>query len=353
MSGLSPRGFDLRDAGWFLHDIDAASGRAGFVRTDRAAVSAEPFLDHRWRAAGGIGAVLPLSELRAGAQTPRLSFIWHTSFCASTLLSACLDTPGRCLALKEPQALVALAALKLGGHLAHRPGLAKVVFELLARRFEPDEQILIKPSNGANALLAEAAAMTEGRQLLLYSDCESFVLSMAKQGSAGFAYVRNLFGSLAVNGHPVSRLPVPDLLRFTDLQLAALVWRMQMDGLEAASARLGDRARSLDCRVFLDDPERVLGLADHFLGLGIGPEQIEEVAAGPLFRRDAKRPGQAYSARSRADKLTQLRAHLGGDLAAAVRMVEDMYPRPPRLAKPLVAQHHAQPHGERVAMPAA
>ncbi len=94
MSGPSPRGVDLRDSGLFLHDIDLTSGRAGFVRTDRATLSATPFLDHRWRAVAPFDAVLPLAELQpADPEPPRLSFLWHTSFCASTPLSACLDSP--------------------------------------------------------------------------------------------------------------------------------------------------------------------------------------------------------------------------------------------------------------------
>jgi hypothetical protein len=320
----------------FLHDIDPTTGRAGFVRTDRASLSAAPFLDHRWRPVAPVDAVLPLAELQAtDLGQPRLNFIWHTSFCASTLLSACLDTPGRCLTLKEPRALVILAALKRSGHLGRAAGLAKSVFSLLGRRFDPDEQIVVKPSNGANALLPEAAALTQGRMLLLYSDCESFVLSMARQGRTGFADVRERFRNLAADGHPVARWPASELLRLTDLEVAALVWRMQMDALEAASARLGDRARSLDCQRLLEDPDWILPCVDDFLELGIGSERLDRVAASPLFQRDAKHPGQAFDARGRAEERAQLRAYLGADLPAVLQWIESAFPRRPALARPL------------------
>jgi hypothetical protein len=334
MSGVFPGGFDPRDPALFLHDIDPSAGRAGFVRTDRERLSAEPFLDHRWRAPEAVDAVLPLADLPvAGQEPPRISFIWHTSYCASTLLAACLDSPGLCLALKEPRALVILAAMKRSGRLDG--DLAKAVFGLLGRRFGPNEQILIKPSNSANNLIAEAAALTRGRMLLLHSDCESFVLSMAKQGRAGFAYVRDRFRTLAADGHPVGAWPVAELLRLTDLELAALVWRMQMDALEAASERLGDRARSLDCRVLLEEPDQVLPQIDSFLGLGLGRERLETVVAGPLFQRDAKQPGRVFSAFARGEKRAQLRAQLGPDLPAVLRAMEDAFPRPPKLARPL------------------
>lgn len=345
MSSPSPRGFDLSDAGWFLHDLDPTSGRAGFVKTDRAALSSEPFLDHRWPAADVIGA--RLAGLPATGGAAQLSFIWHTSLCASTLLATCLDQPGRCLPLKEPRILVQLADLKRSGHLARAPGVAKSVFSLLARRFEADERILIKPSNGANTLMMEAAEATQGRMLLLYSDCESFLLAVARKGYAGFAYVRDLFRALAADGHPLGRWPADELLRLTDLQLAALVWRMQMDMLDAASQRLGDRARSLDGRLFLDDPGGVLPQVDAFLGLGVGAGRLAQVADGPLFSSDAKHRGQAFNARSRADEHERLRAHLGADLANALATVDAVFPQPFRLAEPLIAPRD-QGEGVRV-----
>ena len=350
MSGVPQGGLDPRDPALFLHDIDFGAGRAGFVRADRATLSAEPFLDHRWRPAEAIDAALPLNALAQSAvaqsalaqsalppgagEAPHIDFIWHTSFCASTLLAACLDAPGLCLSLKEPRVLVLLAAMKRSGRLD--PNLAKAVFGLLGRRFEPSERVLIKPSNGANTLLAEAAALTQGRMLLLYSDCESFVLSMAGQGRAGFAYVRDRFRSLAADGHPAGNWPPAELVRLTDLELAALVWRMQMDALEAASARLGDRARSLDCRVLLQQPDQVLPRVDAFFGLGLGCERLEAVAAGPLFRRDAKHPGQAFDARARGQERDRLRAQLGDDLPGVLQSMEQAFPRPPRLARPLM-----------------
>jgi hypothetical protein len=349
MSSPSPHGFDLSDAGWFLHDVDPGSGRAGFVRTDRTALSAEPFLDHRWPAADFIGARLAALPA-AGPEAPRISFIWHTSLCASTLLAACLDQPGRCLALKEPRILVQLADLKRNGQLAGASEVAKSVFSLLGRRFEAGEQILIKPPNGANTLIIEAAEQTQGRMLLLYSDCESFLLAVARKGYAGFAYVRDLFRALAADGHPLGRWPAEDLLRLTDLHLAALVWRMQMDLLEVASQRLGDRARSLDCRLLLQDPGRVLPRVDDFLGLGIGAERLAEVAAGPLFSHHAKHPGQAFDARARAEREAQLRAHLVSDLPAALQAMEAVFPHPFTLADPLIAPSPARSGGRGVAM---
>jgi hypothetical protein len=232
--------------------------------------------------------------------------------------------------------------------------VATGVFGLLARRFDEDEQILVKPSNAANSLIGESADLTSGRMLLLYSSCESFVLSMAKQGGAGFTFARSLFGMLA-SEHPIGRWPAETLLQLTDLQVAALVWRMQMDMLEAASARLGDRARSLDCRLFLEDPGLVLTRLDAFLGLGLGPERLDAVVNGPLFERDAKRPGDAFDRRRRAEAEANVRALLGPDLAAVLRWLEAVCPTPPKLAAPVAgpAPSRGRSHGFVATAPAA
>jgi hypothetical protein len=176
--------------------------------------------------------------------------------------------------------------------------------------------------------------------LLLYSDCESFLVSMARKGSGGFGYVRELFMTLAADGHPAGRWPAHQLFKLTDLQMAALVWRMQMDGLEAASETLGDRARSLDCRRFLDDPGPVLGALDEFLGLGIERESIEQALAGPLFMRDAKHPGESFDPEARAEEGRRLRARLGPDIDAVLAGAAQAFPHPPKLAPPLAVRRH-------------
>jgi hypothetical protein len=339
MSGFRQEGIDPRDPGLFPLNIDLSVGRAGFVRADRAALSAEPFLDYRWRLPETVDVTLPLAGLSeralsgAGGGPPRLNFIWHTSNCASTLLSACLDKPGRSLSLREPCILVMLANLKRSGQLGPPEGLTRTVFDLLARRFEPGEQVLIKPSNAANNLIAEAAALTQGRMLLLHSDCESFVLAMASRGRVAFRSVRQQFWFLAADGHPAARWSPSDLLGLTDLELAALIWRMQMDALDAASASLGDRARSLDCRLLLDDPGSVLPWIDDFLGLGLGREHIDQVIAGPLFTSHAKTPGRAFDARRRDEERARLRERLGADLPDALKSIDQAFPRPPKLGR--------------------
>jgi hypothetical protein len=305
-----------QDPAWFLDDLDLTTGLAQFIRIDRAVVGGQPFLDPRWKREGLERTKLPGSALDLQPATPpRLNFIWHTSYCCSTVLAAALDMPGRNLSLKEPQALVGLANLKRGQQGAlKRPGLARAVFALMARRFEPDEQVLVKPSNYANNLLPEAAAMTEGRHLMLYSSCRRFLVSVLKRGEDLRAYPRELFVSLANDGHPQADWPMKTLLSLTDLQMAALAWHMQVAEMRKAMAALGERAVSLDGDAFLAHPKGTLSALNGFFGLEIDRAPLEAAVDAGLLAHDVKTGGAGAGKAARDAEADRIERQLGPKL---------------------------------------
>lgn len=283
------------------------------MRVERGALAAEPFLDQKWDRAGRHHTAVRFDDLPVPEAPPRLNFIWHTSFCCSTLLAASLDSLGKCLPLREPKVLVDLADAKRRGDLARAPALASAVFGLLGRRFRAAEQIVVKPSNGANALIVEAAARTEGRMLLLHSDCRAFLVSVAKNGEPLRSFVRSLFMALLADRPDAMRWTPGDLMRLTDLQLAAVVWQLQMANLRSAAALLGDRARSLDSAAFLADPKAALNALDGFFAIGLGKAVIARTVTGPDFRRDPKTQA-GFDAVHRAQAADAAARALGADL---------------------------------------
>jgi hypothetical protein len=285
---------------------------ARFVRAGRDALSAEPFLDPKWDCAGLPRAEIAWTALPALRERPRLGFVWHTSFCCSTLIAGLLDQPGRCLALKEPRVLVDLADLKRRGELYRSPELSARILALLARRFAPGEQVLVKPSNGANALILAAAAESDGPVLLLHSSCADFIVSVAMGGETLRAYVRALLLSLAAD-QPHGRGPAAsDLARLTDLQTAALAWQLQMAGLGRAAQALGGRCRSLDSAAFRADPHGAVAALDRHFAVG-----LDRGRAMAALARDAK-SGEAFDPAARAERARAAVAGLGADLDGLV-----------------------------------
>ncbi|SDM83788.1 hypothetical protein [Maricaulis salignorans] len=328
---------------WFPDAHDANSHTVRLSRVSRKALAEEAFLDDRWDRAGAAQMAHPVSDfasLVAPKRAPR--FIWHTAFCGSTLLARCLDKPGSNLSLKEPDVLMSLANMKrTQGPQALQRELGPVL-ALLARPFVRREQVTIKPSNTVNNLMGDVVALLpDARHLLLYSDLRAFLLSITKKGEPGRAFARQLFTIFAMDGHPIAQTPPRELLKLTDLQIAALVWHMQVASLLAASRNGGaGQIASLDGDRFLHAPEPALNAVDAFLGLGLGADQIRLIVSGPIFGRDSKDPAKAYSAEHRAREAEQTAAAIGPALDATIEWSYGLFPASPRaggMPHPLLA----------------
>tara|TARA_R110002072_G_scaffold3901_17_gene27989 strand:+ start:794 stop:1819 length:1026 start_codon:yes stop_codon:yes gene_type:complete len=320
---------------WFPDAHDANSHTLRLSRISRKALAEEAFLDDRWDRAGAAQAAHPVSDF-AGLAAPKRAprFIWHTAFCGSTLLARCLDKPGTNLSLREPAVLMSLANMKrTQGREALQRELGPVL-ALLARPFVRREHVTIKPTNTVNNLIADVAALLpDARHLLLYSDLRAFLLSIAKKGEPGRAFARQLFTIFAMDGHPIAQTQPRELLKLSDLQIAALVWHMQIASfLDAARSGGPEHFASLDGDRFLHAPEPALIAVDNFLDLGLGAEQAHLMASGPMFERDSKDPSQTYSAERRAEEAERTAASIGPALDAIIEWSYGLFPASPRAA---------------------
>jgi hypothetical protein len=334
----------LANAAWFAEGFDPRSGEFLFVATDRTRLAAQTFLDHRWDRATAERARIKSGAVTSGppAGSPAPNLIWHTGFCCSTLLAKALDRTGCNLSLCEPQLLVDIAAARRTGQLTtdFTPAVALSAFRLLSRRFMPEESLTLKPSPAANVLLHEAAALTSGPMLFLFSDCASFVVSICKMGEDGRKYVRRLFPAILSDGSMLAKWPVQRLLSLSDLELAAIVWHMQIAEFLRGWPHLGgSRAASLDCDAFLASPRAALKRIDAFFSLGLGDNHIQQISEGPLFGRNAKTGEESFDAEKRRREHASIARQLGGELD---RIVEQSYaicrstPPGPPLPAPLL-----------------
>lgn len=334
----------LASADWFPERFDAASANFSFVKADLATIASQTFLDHRWNRAG-------LEQRSASASSllcilpqhnPKLNFIWHTGFCCSTLLAKALNDSATNLSICEPQILVNTADAKRAGLFVRRPGfgdIPKLTFHLLARKRSPALAVTVKPAPAANVLLRDAAGQTLGAMLFLYSDCRSFLISTAKLGEEGRKYARRMFLALLGDGHAQAQWPPARLLSLSDLELAALVWHMQIAEFLRSWPMVQARARSLDCDAFLADPLETLIRLGEFLSLDIGSEKLAESVTGPLFRQNAKDPNATLDSRIRREQNDAIARQLGPDLDRIVLRSYEICPSTPRgapLSNPLI-----------------
>jgi hypothetical protein len=334
----------LASADWFPERFDSASANFSFVKAEFAMIAGQRFLDHRWDRAGLEQRSASASSLLSvlPRQKPKLNFIWHTGFCCSTLLAKALNHSANNLSLCEPQILVDAADAKRAGLFARRPAFSdipKLIFHLLAPKRSPAPAVTVKPAPAANVLLRDAATQTAGAMLFLYSDCRSFLISTAKLGEEGRKYARRMFIALLGDGHILAQWPPRKLLSLSDLELAALVWHMQIAEFVRNWRLVQARARSLDCDAFLINPFETLSRLDEFLSLNIGSEKLAEVVAGPLFQQNAKDPNVSLGSGLRREQNEAIARQLGPDLDRIVSRSYEICPSTPRgapLPNPLI-----------------
>lgn len=302
MAATSVRDVAL-DPNWLPHTFDMGGANLTFVHVPEAIrnelmfLSDEHFAGNFEKAAFAAATVVP--ELVEAPRTP-IQFIFHTSFCGSTLLAKALDVPGTSV-LKEPDVFINLAnRIIRSDDQANRQRL-ELVLRLLQRPFAAGETAIVKPSNFGNRLIENVLAQrSNSKAVLLYSDLETFLRSLLKRGMFGRIFGRRLFTQL----RGWSRLDFgygPDeLLQLTDVQAAALAWLMQIQHFDAMARAFPDRVLLLDSATLFADPVTAIDSAQALFGLGLDRPGIEAIATGPVFSRHSKFADRDYNSEARA-----------------------------------------------------
>lgn len=326
MTGPSPRDVAL-DPEWLPHTYDVEGTRLTSVLVPREAQEELMFLSDEHFAGKFQKAAFPVASIAAEAQLAQrapLHFIFHTSFCCSTLLARALDVPGVSAALKEPDILINLANRMIRCDDAANRQRLELVLRLLERPRAPGEAVIVKPTNFANRLVEPSMRLRpDARAVLLYSDVETFIRSLLKRGMWGRITARKLFNQLAGWSPLVSRYSVANVLEYTDVQIAALAWLAQIHHFDAMAKSLGsDRLIVLDSADLIADPPVALQQAQALFGLNLNDADIAAIAAGPVFARHSKFSERGYSAAAReADHKAVTEAH-ADELAMVVEWIK-------------------------------
>ena len=322
-----------QDPLWFPNAISGDLRHLQLVRVTAEELIASPFLDARRLTGSRASAVvdfaaadLTLTVARLRAANPPAAFIFHNAFCRSTLLAAALQETGACLALSEPDILRQSAHLIAAGGAGTRL-IGQVILGLLQRPVEPGQRVVIKPSNMANPWLRWVIA--EGLPvLLIYGALEDFLVSILLREEPGRVFAREIFAMLAADGAALSRIEPSRALLLTDLQVAALAWRQQMEVFAAACG--AGQARSLRSEDLATRPGETLLAACQFLGVAASPAAVDEIVRGPLFQRDAKHPGREFDGARHGETRGRIARLFGDSLsetaqwAGALRLEHDL-----------------------------
>lgn len=322
--------FDAFSPDYFLDRIDLTKGCLEFAKIDRDSFRRAAFLDERLRLGDAPRFTVRLSDADAARRNylannseRRINYIFHTSFCRSTLIARCLDMPGRYIALREPRVLMQLANYKRtqSGHEASESNfkeLLELALFYLTFSGNDGERVTIKSTNSANNLIADILRCgSTAKTLLLYSDLQTFLLAIIRGGEVRRAFIRKVFRLIQHDSLRLQGRRDSDIFSLTDLQIAVLAWHLHIDQfLDILSRHSVAGIKTLDQSRFAESPVAVLGqLAAHF-GYVLEQPAVQAIVSGPSFTRHAKDQSLNYEARQHAVEERELESRHGADIQA-------------------------------------
>lgn len=279
----------MTDASWLAHRYDPGHDAFHLVKVARDRRALVPFLtdDH-------IKPDPPLIFRRADVMAQPLTtgpvhFIFHSAYCCSTLLAAALDQSGVATALKEPVLLNDLVGWRHRGG-ADMGQVAHDSLSILSRPFLAGEAVVIKPSNVVNPLIPALMQLRPAaRAILLHAPIETYLTSIARKGMWGRLWVRDLLVKLMTD-RMIDGLGIgpDDLLKLTDLQVAAVGWLAQHRLFQAMARQLSGRVATLNSETLIARPSESLLATARLFDLPMDEREAAAIATGPIFARDAK-----------------------------------------------------------------
>lgn len=345
----------LLDPAWFPDRIDPENRLIRLVKTTPAILRESAFLDGRTPLSGGLEApiVMDLDQFVAGVTgtVPAMRWIFHASFCGSTLLARFATIEARSLCLREPQVLVDLAnwrtALTMRDQTIYQATLAAVL-KKLSQRWRPEEIISIKPSNWINGIISDLWDRSRGDHVLITDiETEPFLVANLRGGRERIAYTLRLCNQISVawpmigeamnTVMPEGDSPITKALRL----VAGTLWAQKL----LFHARCLVTGRDFDAiRLvfpgFLEDRHSIATMLNHRLALH-GLTEALGVSIERNLSRHSKQADLTIPIHGEEAANLQIRAEYAPALAAGCETRDKLHAAGPAILPALVAAMHA------------
>lgn len=306
---------DFSDPRWFPVDLDPATSRFAMLRIDEGHVTGPAFMDNRLGVDFASAIPVPLPAMPALPAPPRVAWLFHTSFCCSTLLARALQEAPGCMVYREPLVLRRLSdARDRGVAVAH--WLAPTT-RLLFRPWRDDGAVVVKPTHAALNIGADLLAATPGsRAVALLSSLDDFLVSNIKKTPETHAKVPALVERAVGAGSLRHRLAGAAFEPPSLLAAVALQWAAQRELLVDIDERVPGRLRFIDASQVLADLAGTARECLDWWGLHADDASLRARAAA-VAGVNAKQTSATYSARQREDEAGQLSRMFARELAEA------------------------------------
>lgn len=313
----------LHDARWFPVDLDVPGQLLHFLRVEESQIREATFADSRldvdWAAAERI----PVERIASVAfEVPAPAWLWHTSFCGSTLLARMLHLTPHTVALREPLVLRRLSDAADAGAGAAVEACLDPCIALLARPWHAAGRVVVKPTHAALNIASQAMRRAPAsRAIVLTSALEDFIVSHLKKTAETLARVPLLATRALRAGGFAARLGGDALAPPDILCAAALQWAAQRELVADLLDAGGGRVRVFDFRALVEAPEATASACAGWLQLP-APDAALREQARDLATRHAKAPSRDYDARALQAEGGWLRGQYRNEIARTLAWAE-------------------------------
>jgi hypothetical protein len=312
----------IDDAAWLAHRYDPDHDAFHFRRVARTVRAATPFLTDQHLGEETSPLVLRRSDCAAVAPDQRapVHFLFHSAYCASTMLAHALDQPGVATALSEPVLLNDMIGWRRRGADPRMHGrVMDDALAMLGRGFANGEAVVVKPSNIFNPLARGALTLRpQARAILLHAPLRAFLLSVARKGLWCRLWCRELLENYLADGFVRLAFEPRDYFRQSDLQVAAVGWLAQQQAFATLLGWAPERIASLDSETLTQDPAAAVAAAMDHLRLACDRAAI---AGHPALARNSK-SGAAFAPGERQRDLAAAEAAYGEEISQVVGWAE-------------------------------
>lgn len=311
----------LTGAEWLAHRYDPQHDAFHYRFVPRARHATIPFLTDEYLGAEASPVIIATADAaRAVSEPAAVHFIFHSAYCASTMLVRALDVTGSAMGLSEPVLLNDMTGWRQRGAEPRKHAqILREAIGQLARPYGPGEAVVIKPSNIFNGLAAQSLSLFPGaRALLLYAPLPDFLLSVARKGLWCRLWARELLEGLLADGLVDLGFAPRDFFRQSDLQVAAVGWLAQHALFHRLARQFGPaRIATLDSETLTRDPASAIARVARHFDLPAAPGGNAAYAAHPAIGRNSK-SGKAFAAGERQSDQQDARRAYGEEIDQVV-----------------------------------
>ncbi len=260
-----------------------------------------------------------LTDETKGIAWQATPFIFHTAFCGSTLMSKALANIYDSLPLREPEALGSLQSYWQSNiAIKEKKAWFDRVMGLLARRYEPEQIVVVKANDYVNALIKPLLEWHPDISILfMYTPLSEFLAGCLKDETRR-QWIRERYHFIYDTAAQQLNLPDDLVIEHEAYgKMAAIYWCCNIVLYLQARQRLPQQLRSLDFNRMLAHPIDSVQACAQWFGLKELPDMTPAYEISTLFSFYSKGENYAYSSEKRREDINILLSAHPAQLEAA------------------------------------